>query len=219
MALIEEVRRIAPFCLVTARSREEVLALPPIPHDALIGENGCVIYEAEELDAEWDALMAPAQPVLDRVWRDAGLVVERKLRGFAFHLSRNGFGDAEVAELQRRLPAELTSRFSTNDRGRFLEVFPAVGGKDRAVQRVAARYGVGLADTAAMGDDTNDLDMLGVCGFPLTNAEGKPAVQELVRARGGYVSPSAGHAAAQDLLRRVLEWVGRAGGDLCPAPP
>jgi len=200
------VRRRAPFCLVTARSRDEVFELPPIPYDHLLTENGCVIYDGDEMDAEWDALMTPAQPALDRLAHELGIVMKRKLRGFAFSLSANGFADADVEALQRRLPAELTSRFSTNDRGRFLEVFPAAGGKDRAVQRVAARCGVAPADTAAMGDDTNDLEMLEVCGFPLTNVEGRELVQELVRSRGGYVSGAEGHAAAQDLLRRVLEW-------------
>jgi HAD superfamily hydrolase (TIGR01484 family) len=222
-ALIEEVRRHAHFVLVTARSHEECLPLPPIPNDGLVTENGAAVYmggasaepadwtpaalETLRLDDAWDRRMAVRQETLDVFKAELmaeGWVMHHKLRAFSSSVTKSGKSEADIRGVLDRVPEGLQLQFSRNTAGAYLEVFPIEAGKDKAVFRVCEDLGVAAAQTFGMGDNANDLDMLRVVGFPLAPGCCHPDVRVAVLGRGGYVSGREGHEGAQDVLMQVL---------------
>lgn len=211
-ALIEAVRLRARFVIVTARSLEECEPLPPIPSDALVAENGAAVYLRQAgrdvLDLEWDRRMAPYQAALDAMRQELaahGWRIHHKLRAFSAGVERSGKSARDVEWARGRLPAGLQLQLSRNTAGAYLEVFPEVAGKDQAVYRVCQDHGVEPEQSFGLGDNTNDLDMLRVVGYPLAPGNCHPEVRELVLARGGYVAKEHGHAGAQEILRNVLQ--------------
>jgi HAD superfamily hydrolase (TIGR01484 family) len=210
-ALIEAVRECAWFVVVTARSLQECLPLPPIPNDGLVAENGAAVYVRRDgqdlLDPAWDDLMAPRQPVLDALRRELiarGWRVHHKLRALSAGVERSGKSEADVAWVREHLPLGLQLQFSRNTAGSYLEIFPVEAGKDKAVHRVCEDLGVPLASTFGLGDNQNDLDMLRVVGLPLAPGNCHPEVRELVSARSGFVSAEPGHPGAHAMLEHLL---------------
>jgi len=204
--LIEQVRAHAPFALVTARSFDSVARIPAIPHDHLIVENGCVIYDGEAIDARWDERIRPYLPVIEAYKQKLGLQVRPKTRMLSIGVAENGLTEDDIARIAREVPPELVLRTSSNERGTFLEMYPAIAGKAAAIRYVAGKLGAAPGETCALGDDLVDLEMLEACGYPITHEQAREAVREVVRQRGGYVSPFGGHQASADTLQAVLAW-------------
>lgn len=213
--LLQELRQRALLVIVTARSYEECLPLPPIPNDGIITENGAGIFRRvageDVLCAEWDRQMSVRQETLDAyrdMLEDQGWVIHYKPRAFSTNVEQSGKSDADVAAAAAALPKGLQLQFSRNTAGRYLEVFPVEAGKDKAIRRVCEEHGVALERAFAMGDNTNDMDMLKVAkrGFAPGNCH--PDVRDLLQQIGGYVSPHEGHPGAQDILRKVMAEVG-----------
>jgi hydroxymethylpyrimidine pyrophosphatase-like HAD family hydrolase len=213
-ALIEEVRKRARFILVTARSRRECEPLPPIPNDGLIAENGADIWfrrNGEDLlDEDWHREMSVFQPVVyefrDRLER-MGWRIHPKLHSFSSCIERSGKTDRDVEWVQSNLPEGVQLDFSRNTSGRYIEVFPALAGKDKAVLRLCDYIGVPVDNTLGMGDNSNDMPMLRTVGMPLAPGNCHPDVRALVLRRGGFVSPREGHPGAQDMLGRAIQWL------------
>jgi hydroxymethylpyrimidine pyrophosphatase-like HAD family hydrolase len=206
--LIEEVRAHAPFALITARSFESVKTyVPPIPHDHLIVENGCVVYDGERIDAAWDERIRPYVPIVEAQKQRLGLKLRPKTRMVSVGVAENGLTEQDIARIARELPSELVLRTSSNERGMFLEMYPKIAGKAAALRYMAEKLGVSAAKTCALGDDLVDIEMLEACGYAVTHEEAREAVRDVVRSRGGYVSPFGGHQASSDMLREVLRWV------------
>jgi hydroxymethylpyrimidine pyrophosphatase-like HAD family hydrolase len=208
LELIAQIRAQAPFALITARSYQSVSGIPPIPHDHLIVENGCVLYEGEAIDLVWDERLRPFLPLIAREQERLGLKTRPKTRMLSIGMTENQLTEADAERLERELPPELVLRRSSNERGRFLEIYPAIAGKASAVGYVAGKLGVAMPDTCCLGDDLVDLEMLGVCGFPVSYEGAREPVRALVRERGGCLAPGTGHAATWEMLRAVLRWVG-----------
>jgi len=207
LRLVEEVRLRAPFALVTARSFNSVSQIPPIPHDHLIVENGCVIHEGDRIDEAWDERIRPYLPLIEREKERLGLRTRFKTRMLSIGMGDNDLTEEDALRIERELPPELVMRRSTNERGRFLEIYPAVAGKAAAVQYVGAKLGASIEETCALGDDLVDLEMLGVCGFPVSYEGAREPVREVVRRRNGYLAPGTGHAATAAMLGEVLRWL------------
>jgi len=207
LGLIEEVRARAPFVLITARSFNSVSQIPPIPHDHLIVENGCVIYEDDRIDEAWDGRIRPYFPLIEREKERLGLQTRFKTRMLSIGMHDNNLTEEEAQRIERQLPPELVLRRSTNERGRFLEIYPEVSGKAHAIEYVGRKLGATIEETCCLGDDLVDIEMLEVCGFPLSYEGAREQVRELVRRRGGHVAPGTGHAATANMLRAVLRWL------------
>jgi hydroxymethylpyrimidine pyrophosphatase-like HAD family hydrolase len=207
LALVEEIRRQVPFALITARSFDSVSRIPPIPHDHLIVENGCVIYEGEEIDQGWDARIRECMPLVEGLKQKLGYVLRPKTRMISIGMAQNGLTWADAERLQQELPPGLVLRTSSNERGDFLEIYPAIAGKATAIEYVRKKLGASIEETCCLGDDRVDLEMLAACGFPVTHEGAREPVVELVRERGGYVAPGDGHAAAAEMLRAVPRWL------------
>jgi hydroxymethylpyrimidine pyrophosphatase-like HAD family hydrolase len=204
--LIERVRRVAPFTLVTARSYNSVSQIPAIPHDHLIVENGCVVYDGEAIDEAWAARIRPYLPIVEAYKRTLGLVFRPKTSMISVGVTDNGLTGADIERITRELPEELVLRTSSNERGTFLEMYPTIAGKAAALRYLAEKLGSSVEGTCALGDDLVDIEMLEACGHPITHEEAREPVVALVRDRGGYVAPGGGHAASADMLSEVLRW-------------
>ncbi|MGQ9733063.1 MAG: HAD family hydrolase [Candidatus Zipacnadales bacterium] len=208
--LIEQIRSVAPFALITARSFMSVQTyVPPIPHDYIILENGCVISHGEEgTDQAWDTRIRPFLPIIERYKARLNLKLRPKTRMISIGITENGLTQADIERIAREIPPELVLRTSSNERGDFLEIYPAVAGKANAIRYVANKLGVAMENTCALGDDLVDIEMLEICGYPVSHEGARKSVRELVQSRGGYVSPFTGHEASADMLQRVLRWLG-----------
>ncbi|MBM3474893.1 MAG: HAD family phosphatase [Armatimonadetes bacterium] len=206
LRLIEQVRAHARFVLVTARSFDGVSHIPPIPHDHLIVENGCVVYDGDEIDADWERHIQPYLPIVEAHKRSLGLIFRPKTCMISVGVTENGLGEEEIARIGRELPPELVLRTSSNERGTFLEMYPRIAGKAAALRYLAGKLGVAIEDTCALGDDLVDIEMLEACGYPITHHEAREAVVALVRQCGGYIAPYGGHDASAAMLREVLRW-------------
>ncbi|MGB0747839.1 MAG: KdsC family phosphatase [Magnetospiraceae bacterium] len=67
-------------------------------------------------------------------------------------------------------------------------VFHQVRDKKAKLAEICSSLGIGLADTAHMGDDTNDMPLMAEVGFALAPADAMPAVRDaadLVTVKGG----------------------------------
>jgi len=101
--------------------------------------------------------------------------------------------------------AEARAAFSgradvTISHPRFLEfVAPGVS-KGGAVRRLARRLGVPLAQTMAIGDQYNDLEMLSVVGHGVAMPSAPPAVLEAAR----YVAPPVGDEGAAAMVEALV---------------
>lgn len=70
-----------------------------------------------------------------------------------------------------------------------------------ALTALCDMLGIGLAQTAHVGDDVNDLELLRAVGVPMTVADAVPAVLDVAH----YVSPCpGGTGAVRDIADRIL---------------
>lgn len=79
--------------------------------------------------------------------------------------------------------------------------------KGEALRRLCVRYGIGLAETLAVGDGINDLELVGTAGLGIAMGN---AVPEVVRAAVTVVADNA-HAGAAEAIERFVLLI-RAGG-------
>lgn len=89
-----------------------------------------------------------------------------------------------------------------------VDVVPRGMSKVKGIEKVRHRYPEGV--TIAIGDGTNDIEMLSSVDFPATVGNANPKVAELVASRGGYI---AGHRNGKG-FREIYEFVKGRGSDL-----
>lgn len=77
-----------------------------------------------------------------------------------------------------------------------------VGDKRSALTQICEGLGIGLEEVAHMGDDVNDLSVLGVVGLPMTVADGRPEVMAVAEFVSGLVG---GDGAVRDVCDRLLK--------------
>ncbi|MCG5213674.1 HAD hydrolase family protein [Streptosporangium soli] len=82
----------------------------------------------------------------------------------------------------------------------YLEVLPAGATKGAALRELAALRGVRLEEIAAIGDNPNDLDMIGVAGLGAAVGDGHPDV----RAAADVVVGNCADGAVADLVELAL---------------
>lgn len=86
----------------------------------------------------------------------------------------------EIIEAQQEeaIKAMLTpALYAQRIDGRLLMVMHAHATKLRAIQEMGARWGIGLEETAAFGDDRNDLEMIARCGWGVAMGNALPEVK------------------------------------------
>jgi Cof subfamily protein (haloacid dehalogenase superfamily) len=112
----------------------------------------------------------------------------------------SAMADAEsLAELRRSASTRFGDRIQThslinkNYQGQILEFLSPAAGKWAALERLAASWEIAPAEIAAVGDDTNDAEMLGRVGLGIAMGNALPEVRAAARlvvrsnAEGGAV--------------------------------
>ena len=105
--------------------------------------------------------------------------------------------------LRRRVWAELERRFPqtavTSSLGNNLEINAREATKGRALEQLAAHLGLALSQTAAFGDDSNDVSMLRAAGVGIAMANAAPEAKAAAD-RLTLSCDESGFAAALDSL-------------------
>jgi Cof subfamily protein (haloacid dehalogenase superfamily) len=114
-----------------------------------------------------------------------------------------------LSHLQRSARVRFGARIQThslinkNYQGQILEFLSPAAGKWPALERLAASWDIGPAEIAAVGDDTNDAEMVGRAGLGIAMGNALPEVRAAARlvvrsnAEGGVVE-------ARDQILAVL---------------
>jgi hydroxymethylpyrimidine pyrophosphatase-like HAD family hydrolase len=107
-----------------------------------------------------------------------------------------------MALVKRRMAAELENRVATlafDDVT--LTILSSGVSKAAAVAWVAERYGVSQAEVIAIGDDINDVPMLGWAGLGVAMGNARPEALAVAKERTGT---NAEHGVAQAIRRWLL---------------
>ena len=108
-----------------------------------------------------------------------------------------------MAAIKRRMTAEMEDRIATlafDDVT--LTILSSGVSKAAAVAWVAERYGVSQPEVMAIGDDLNDVPMLGWAGLGIAMGNAKPAAQAVARET---TATNAEHGVAQAIRRWLLQ--------------
>lgn len=202
--VVEKLRaRGILFALATARPVRAVRAvLPALPYDAALFHNGAVIYDGAacvgKIGIENPQALA-ARILGDRPGCCIGIEAEDALyENFDASIIWPGIqytytedfaelagktadkllikaGSLEEAEAYRAyLPENLYIQLSENT---VAMVMNKDATKLNGIRRLAARYGIGMEEIAAFGDDYNDMEMLRACGCGVAVGNALPQVK------------------------------------------
>ena len=116
-------------------------------------------------------------------------------------------GDLESLDaLRQRARERFGDRIQThslinkNYQGQILEFLSPTAGKWPALERLAASWGIASSEIAAVGDDTNDAEVLGRVGLGIAMGNARPEV----RAAARVVVGSNAEGGAVEALERIL---------------
>jgi 5-amino-6-(5-phospho-D-ribitylamino)uracil phosphatase len=131
--------------------------------------------------------------------------VARTARGRVIMVST--MADAgSLAALRERALMRFGARIQThsllnkNYQGQILEFLSPSAGKWSALERLAASWGIAPAEIAAVGDDTNDAEMLGRVGLGIAMGNALPEV----RAAARFAVKSNAEGGAAEALDQIL---------------
>jgi HAD superfamily hydrolase (TIGR01484 family) len=108
------------------------------------------------------------------------------------------FGDVVAAQHWSALTAEQAVGSETH----LLETFARNVNKWTAIESICATYGVDPAETAAVGDGLNDLEMIRHAGFGIAMENADPRIVAVAKGRAGHHDRS-GFADAADLVLKL----------------
>ena len=213
-----------PFVVATGRSLPEarrILADWSLPEpDAWITAVGSEVHRVRadgwtELDgtyadwigAGWDVVRAAA--ALDRLGATFQDAVEQRLWKLGLHGDR-----VEALRIARGLRNAGIDATVIHSHEHLIDVLPPRGDKAAAMARVAATYGLTVADCIACGDSGNDVAMLQAAGTAILVGNVLPEVD--LGPRRGLIRASAPHA---DGILEGLSRLGLAEGGAARTPP
>lgn len=82
------------------------------------------------------------------------------------------------------------------------EVHLGIGDKLTCVKEICARLGIGMEETAYVGDDINDIEVLDNVGYPFS----VPNAESSVKTHAVYISSrSGGNGAIRDIAEKIIE--------------
>ncbi|MDE7297700.1 MAG: HAD family hydrolase [Lachnospiraceae bacterium] len=221
------------FVAATARPVRAVKEfLPWLQYDAGIFHNGAVVYDAgvrvggvgvknagelagRVLADRPDCHAAvEADDVLyanfdaERIWPGAVYVRTEDFSMLRGHSADKMIFEAcsmeELEEFRRYLPEELYIQLSEN---RIAMVMNRKATKTEGLRLLAARHGFSLRETAAFGDDYNDIEMLRECGTGIAVAN---ALEEVRAAADGVCGSNEEDGVARWLEENLLSGGGGA---------
>lgn len=88
----------------------------------------------------------------------------------------------------------------TKSKPHYLEFTHPEGTKGHALRFLAAHFGIGMADTMAIGDSWNDRDMLEAAGFGVAMGNAVPALKQIA----DYVAPANDAEGVRHVIERFV---------------
>ena len=207
--LLKQIAAAVPVVLVTGRRAAGFERLSEtLPHSFAICENGAVIFEAKTGKLDWtgsDHRQLEVLWGLERTLKDKGYKTSKEGRSASFRIHKNKSQPTDEADLESLLPAG--TRLVSN--GPYWDFVLSAAGKENAVQHVLARLKIDSTNTAAVGDDLNDLELLAQSGLPMTFCDAHPKVVEVVATRRGYITEKHMHEGIVDILQHIMDLLGK----------
>ena len=212
--------RSVKFALVTGRRKSGYERLAgAIPHDYALIEHGCVILANGSIDAGWAEVL---RPVTGQIGAGTGPIwdYEQQLLQEGFKTDSKGrLSTVRVyidepnnlsEEQKRRIEQKVEKEaghlgITTAENEGMVDIVPALGGKMNSIAYLLTKTGFSIDEIVALGNDTNDLDMLSIAMQVACPGNAKPEVKRIVGEKGGYVSAYPCHEGTMDLFRNYVE--------------
>ncbi len=209
--LLELKKRGIPFVIATARPIRAVRQwLSFLRYDAAVFHNGAVIMAGERTIAKY-GIPKPERIVtaMLRDKPDRKISVESNDRMFSNmaaeelwpgerYVKTTDFREiagliADKILISAGTPEEMAALEPYTPEGAYLQLsentiammMNRAATKLNGIRLLAERYGIGLSETAAFGDDYNDMDMLNACGMGVAVENALPEVKAAANGGGG----------------------------------
>jgi len=206
--------------LVLATGRKKRFSLPIAKlisaHWTICEYGGLLVHGNGRVDQTWFQQFTPWVGTYRQRWQRKGPLWDywRELQGegfvphefgaTSFTIDLNGNrprAEAVKRLLRQRPPSGMAARHS---RFNHLDIFPAIVNKGAAFSYLLTRLEISPKDSAAVGDDPADLELLSAAGLPCTIARAQPTCTAFVQKRRGYIASHEGHAGIQQMLTFLL---------------
>ncbi|MCM1102487.1 MAG: Cof-type HAD-IIB family hydrolase [Clostridium sp.] len=136
-------------------------------------ENDTILFERDRTELSYyrTHIHLPARMVPDI----ASALGREPYKLIAIHLEDHALLEELKARVLAKLSARITAVFSNEH---YLEFYPIDSGKGNAVRSLCDTLHIPLSDSAAIGDESNDISMIDAAGLGCAVANAKPAVRE-----------------------------------------
>lgn len=193
-AILAEISRLIPVVIATGRNaqsvRRLVCQLKNVSFRGFVMENGLISRISLKAVSHQDK------------WEDAASLLPdwERLTGYEECLGLMIPPDTQDPEKTVEEVLIRTGRTGHICReSRKLFVYPFMPGKLSGIRKL------GFEPFIALGDEVNDLDMLGASAYPATLITAHDEVRHCVRKKKGYCADQMSHAATENLLTYVGE--------------
>jgi Cof subfamily protein (haloacid dehalogenase superfamily) len=173
-----------------------------------------VRFGAQPIVYEGDGLLLAGPAELDRGFAGKYLATKTPVRRVADVAAALGpddpiqlvvaedaaVADPLIEELSQGAWRTVTSMSLAVPEARFVEVLAPECSKANAIRHLGERFGITLAETMAIGDNFNDLDMIEAAGLGVAMANAPAGV----RARADWVAPHVDDDGLADAIERFL---------------
>lgn len=213
--LIAKIMQFVPVVLISGRRLLNFKKITHrIPYTFGVIEHGCIIVKEGKIDFGYLEKMRPCIGYPEKGQKEGQIWdYEKRLNQMGYKTDSEGrLASFRIDSKQSNLTEEQIQKIEkmqhpagikTVRNESFLDFIPSAGGKDNAIQFLMDTIGLGWGDVACMGDDLNDLDMLSRAGYPFTLSGAKKEIIDIVKKRGGYISPLVSHNGAEDILMKI----------------
>lgn len=136
-------------------------------------ENDTILFERDRMELSYyrTHIHLPARVVYDI----PSALHKEPYKLIAIHLENHALLEELKTRVLAKLSARITAVFSNEY---YLEFYPISSGKGNAVRDLCNALSIPLSDTAAIGDEANDISMLDAAGLGCAIANAKPSVKE-----------------------------------------
>ncbi|MFB6076306.1 MAG: HAD family hydrolase [Candidatus Aenigmatarchaeota archaeon] len=196
------------FGVVTGKSVDDLtdLEFPEKINGPCIIENGIIIGKMEEgkivPDREWmekmEKELVDLRSTADFIRRDHKIY--KKNYSFTVNIKKSPSFLNRIKE--GKIPMKNVKARKNGD---WLDFFPEMAGKDKAIEFYCKKEGIDLKDVCALGDDENDIEMMEMVGIPCAVKNSPLKLIDTVKKRNGLISTEESYIGGQEILKKVLK--------------
>ncbi len=220
--LINKLMEEDKFAIITGRRKSGFERLGSIiPHNYAVIEHGCIILDRASFDDDWAYHL---KDVIGDIGGYEGLLwqYERQLQSEGYKTDSEGryasfrvcldkphkMTEEEKQNIEKKVEKEAGSFGITTTRNQnMLDILPVKGGKANAINYIIDKEGAlgnQMSKVLALGDDTNDKEMMQYADWAACPGNANDDVKKIVLANSGYVSKKMYHQGTLDILKKTL---------------